>query len=242
MIPGFIALTSVSVLCEVCENVCAMRGNGDNHRDRDTLTRIGPGDFTATGPNPYARSFYLHAVARCVPEAIHRLRDVPHDDEPALRAWGQRWGFTDDWALRSARSMVAVWREHPEANDFIVSASNWEPVFPPGPSWDPLIEREASFRARVDAYIASIKRAPGIRPTPEKRTAEHFEWLALHHAGGWKYARIAERYDDGDYQPAIDAISHAVTGTAELIGLTLRATRGRTRGRKLNRRRATPVQ
>ena len=118
---------------------------------------------------------------------------------------------------------------------WIISGATWEPVFPAGPSWNPTAETEQGFRKRVEGYIRVVKSAPGIKRAPEKRASrqkvkkikpgqEHFEWLALHHAGRKTEAEIAERYPDG---LNIGSISEAITTTAALIGLTLRPAPGR---------------
>jgi hypothetical protein len=106
----------------------------------------------------------------------------------------------------------------------------WAPVFPAGPSWDSTKETEDAYLARQSAYRATIKAAPGGQPTPEKADDRHFEWTALYHVGGWKQARIAERYQE-QYELEYDdltpgTVSGAIKSVASLIGLTLRQKQG----------------
>ena len=105
--------------------------------------------------------------------------------------------------------------------------ARWEPVFPMAPSWNPITETEAAFRARMDAYIATCQATPGLVKTPTKETRDSFEWLALHHVAHWTYDRLAGRYGNEHGYPDGPAISRAITDTAALIGLTLRPGRGR---------------
>lgn len=193
--------------------------------------RFGTGDFVSvSAANAWARGFYLHTVGRCVPEAYQATLALDEADGAQWDTWATRWGFTDSWALDIVRRYAGLWRENPElvGRAFSVGAVGWEPVFPPGPTWNPIVETEDRFRARVDAYIADVQRTPGITPTPVKRNEEHFEWLALHHVGSWTYDRVAQRYqDEMTGNPNIAAIGHAITGTAALVGVTLREARGR---------------
>jgi len=175
--------------------------------------------------------FYLQAVSGCVPEAVRTLVELDAGDETQLRAWAERWGFTDEWALSAARNHASFWREQPESIGLwlSVTVASWEPVFPRGPSWNPIKETEEAFRARVDAYIAAMKDTPGIVATPEKRRlATHLEWLALHHAGRLTYEQITQRYENTNGNPNEPAtIGRAITDAAALVGLTLRHARGR---------------
>jgi hypothetical protein len=169
---------------------------------------------------------FLDAVARCVPDAMRALAQSADDE---LDAWAARWGFLDPWALRAAQHHVTFWRAEPQyAGRWMTAlAEQWHPVFPVGPSWNPITETEAAFRARVDAYIAACLAMPGLTRTPEKEAVTSFEWLALHHVGQWRYERLARRYGNSKGYPDIPAISRAITDTAALIGLTLRPNRGR---------------
>ena len=176
-----------------------MRGRRDKKRDKKAV-RLGASRMTALGPNPVARWFFLNAVAQCVPEAIHQLVSVCEfdleDDETPLIVWAEHWGFTDAWALATARLNVGLWRAEPHyAGQWMMMSTTvrWEPVFPVGPSFNPITETEAAFRTRVDDYIATCLATPGLTLTPEKKTLKHFEWLALHHVGRWKYERIIQR-------------------------------------------------
>lgn len=193
--------------------------------------RLGAGAVVANGPNPTARILFLNAVARCVPEALTTLASLPAADDAVL-PWAEHWGFTDTWMLRHARNHVRLWADLPDTVGRWLSYPtivSWQPIFPAPPSaWSPMSESESAYRARIEAYIATVKATPGATPTPERRKLdEHFEWLALHHVGRLTYEQIADRYYQNDDSPKEKAIGHAITDTAALVGLTLRFARGR---------------
>ena len=151
--------------------------------------------------------------------------------EADIQAWAERRGLLDQWIPDQVRHSIALWRAMPEARGKWLAqkaVGAWIPQSPAPPTWDPTWETEKTYRARIETDIESVKQISGISPAPEKRTGnQHFEWLALHHVGGWKYERINERYADESGKPDIPAIRRAITETAALIGLTLRPGRGR---------------
>ncbi len=216
-----------------------MRGDGDNFRDRDSTTsseprvRLGSGDFTVKGVNPYAQLVFLHAIASCVPEALDELVALPptafgeYADAAPLRAWATQWGFSDPWLLSTARNHAALWREHPEMRGrwHGFAGFNWEP---PSCVLNRFTESKASFEAREREYIDRLKATSAINPTPLIPWS-HFERLALHHVGGWTLARLADRYANSKGYPDIPALSRELKQTASLVGLTRRKGRGRPR-------------
>ncbi len=170
---------------------------------------------------------YLEAVGRCVPEALRELEAIDLHDEAALMAWAERRGFTDPWALKAARQHARLYPDCPGATGWLgaVMPWQWEPVFPPGPSWNPLSgETEAAFRRRVKAYIKALKATPCIARTPEKDSLQPFERLALYQVGNVQLGELAENRN-GDDALSLSAISESLRDTARLVGLTLR--RGR---------------
>jgi hypothetical protein len=194
--------------------------------------RLGAGDISASGPNPAAQICFLEAVALCVPQALDDLASRDATDASQLQAWARHWGFADDWLRRHARTHVRLWRDHPDLRgrwSIFTPSVRWEPILPAAPSWNLTKgEPEAEYHRRHKAYIATLKRTPGLAATPEKRdSGVHFEWLALHHVGRWTYKRLAERYQNTEGNPNESAISRAVTETAALVGLTLRPARAR---------------
>jgi hypothetical protein len=204
--------------------------------------KLGFGDFVHAGPNLLGRSLYLHAVSRMVPATLAELVALDFQNPEAIHAWARMRGFEDAWALDCARRHAEYWRNDPTMlGHWIISGATWEPVFPAGPSWNPTTETEQGFRKRVEGYIRVVKSAPGIKRAPEKRASQrkvkkikpgqeqHFEWLALHHAGRKTEAEIAERYPEG---LNIGSISEAITTSAALIGLTLRPAPGRNFGQR----------
>ena len=201
--------------------------------------RLGYGDFVpVTAPNPFARLRYLQAVTRCVPEAVQALvtaaTALPTDANLVpFQTWAKRWGFTDRWAQQIARRHAAWWTDQPELIGvwLTVSVASWEPDFPRCPAWNPIAEPEDTFRARVEAYIAEMKAAPGIARTPIKDADDrHFTWLALHHVGRWPLEKIAEQPEAREVL-SLSTISEGITSAAALVGLTLRPGRGRKFGR-----------
>jgi hypothetical protein len=193
------------------------------HRIADRTGSVSAGGYTG-GASVYAQSMFLQAVERCVPEAIAALRASSHN-EAGLRKWAEHWGLSYPWALRSAR----LWVQYPDDPGMFGSVSRalWEPVFLHGPTWDPIKETEAEFRARVDVYIAACQRTVGVKPAADKSNPVHFEWLALHHVGRWTLPRIVERYRHESTIPDPSAVSQAIAETAALVGLELRPPRGR---------------
>ena len=201
---------------------------------------FGFADYTADVPNVFGQIWYLQAVAACVPDVLRELAALPPDDERALREWAKRRGFEDAWALASARQHARHCHDYPGATGWLgmVVSTPWEPVMPAFGPWNPFVESEDALRERFERYIVICKAAPGMMRTPEKRTGTaHFEWLALHHVGRLTYERLQDTLArKGQHPPDTAELSRAITSTAQWIGLTLRAGRGR----KLSR--ATTIQ
>ena len=197
------------------------RGQGQ----RAAGVRIGSGAHLLPGPNPGAQWYYLQAVAEYVPDALRTLAAV--FDEGALHAWAQQWGFEDAWALDVARRHVALWQDIPTLAGrwHLLSRVQWAPVIPPMAPWDPTVEREAGFDARVKAYKAAVKASP-LRPA-RRVPLRHFEWLARHHVARLTYAQIATRDQNMKGYPDEPAVSDALRALAPLVGVTLRPGRGR---------------
>jgi hypothetical protein len=174
-----------------------------------------------------ARYRYLAAVSRCVPAAIAALAVVDPDDDPAIYAWAQRWGFLDGWALETAREHARFWRANPEKVGQWVSVSgapaNMEPL--DRPVWDPAFESEATFRARVEAYIQRV-RDTGLPISQAKTGERHFEWLARHVVGGVLQVTLANELT-GKAAISESAISQAIKEAATMIGVTTRRVRPR---------------
>ena len=201
------------------------------------------------GANFQAQWLFLEAVRRCVPEALWALAKIApslpddyfnrdnRDQEQPLRSWCEDWGFTTDWLLAVARHTATLMRNKPD------SGGELEWVFQPSygklktetvapPHWNPAQETEARFRERVGTYIATVKavaKEQNWTAAPEKRTFEHFDWLARYQVSGWTQARIVEQYQDADGRPDVPAVSRALADTATLIGLRLRQAQGRER-------------
>ena len=85
------------------------------------------------GPNVFARWLFLQAISLEVPEALIKLMTIDATLDGPLIAWGKQWGFTDDWALRCARTNAARWHEAPESRWRwgAVMVAAWEPLLPP---------------------------------------------------------------------------------------------------------------
>lgn len=186
--------------------------------------RLGLGAFVPLdAPNPFAQMQYLLAVSKCVPEALEELRTHVTNKEE-FGAWAKRRGFSDPWVLDSVRGHLLFWREQPElwGRWLIVTVAAWEPIPPPAPEWNPMIESEAAYRLRHESYVAAVKALPGMSKTPEKQSGDRaFERLALFQVGGVSLADLATNNDGADALD-ISTISKSLSETAKLVGLTLR--------------------
>ncbi len=187
-------------------------------------------DSTEADENAVAINLFLDAVTRLVPECLSDLASIAADvperyggqGDAILNEWARRWGFASRKLVRVARLTAGAIRDC-RHDEWVKSGSYWCPDFPRfvNPSWNPIEESEASFRARVEEYVRQVKATPGIVAAPTKRNLEHFEWLALHQVAGWKFTRIAEHYQD-EKGLEVSTVSRAVKETAAIIGLTLR--------------------
>jgi hypothetical protein len=105
--------------------------------------------------------------------------------------------------------------------------------------WDPAIEHESGFRARItkalaeslNNQIAVAKIAAqelGLEPAPSKKR-DHFDWFALFQVNEWAFPRIADWYQARTgCALEDDAIRHGVCDVAECVALPRRqAKRGR---------------
>jgi len=214
--------------------------------------------LVAPGPNLTGQALFLRAVERTVPAAFRELAKIAAPpDAPGLRAsarvnarlaglraWGDRFGFTDPWLRRVAASTFRLLAESDPTHRptrFIWLSNGIEDIgsrFPPAPRWNPILQSRTEYHAAIDAYLdacASMATARGWRPAPVKRTAEHFEWLARHQVAGWTEARIAEHYQTEAGKPDVPGVSRALTETAALVGITLRAAPGRALSHKRRR-------
>ncbi len=212
-------------------------------RRRPNRTLGAGGDFLPAGkPNPSAQWLDLEAVRGCVPKCLEELAAISpqlpdgqpstsakYQHEGPLRDWAKRWNLTDLWLFRVARRTAYAWRKESRLRgrcwSYIVVFR--KPQFPFPPRWDPVLETENDWRARVDAYAAGLKGIPGIERAPIKRTLEHFEWLARYQVEKWTQAGIAQYYQDENGQPDIPGVSRALKETAKLVGVTLRQAPGR---------------
>lgn len=214
-----------------------MNKNEDSER-----LRLGSADYVVSDtPNNSARWRFLLAVQKCFPQAMTELGAlaiVPETDESwrlhidtGVREWAARWMFLDGWLFDHAVHAVSLWRRHPQYGGrwlLFSGEGDWWPDFPTAPTWDPLSEPGEKYRERVEEYIGIVKSTPRLARTPEKRSGDqHFDWLALHHVGGWTYEQLNEKYADANGTPDISAISRAITDTARLANVTLRPGRGR---------------
>jgi len=78
----------------------------------------------------------------------------------------------------------------------------------------------ADFEARLTDYLdGKVARAleAGLIPTPETRTPEHFDWLAVYQVQGLNLSELAR-----EVCRSRQAVTEAVRGAAELIDLTFR--------------------
>jgi hypothetical protein len=203
--------------------------------------RVGWGEYVSPDYNDAARCLFLNAVLAYAPEVLDELCSIggqlsPDDLEPCsacalapLQAWATKWGLTDSWALETARATLKFHAAIPELRTYrqwpwMALGARWEPAeWPILITWDPLREREAAFRQRVDVYIGQIHmraKGLGLLKSPEKREPEHVLWLVRYQVNDWTYEQILDEYRSPDTD--ISTVEKAVRETARLIGLTLR--------------------
>ena len=200
------------------------------------------GELAPPGHPAGAQWLYLEAVRRLVPEAMQALAVIalPADGAPTLpeaplRAWCQQWGFTGtdprhDWLLTVARR-TAQWLREKEPtwpNAWVLVTSHHGPGSEsiPAPHWEPDEETRDDFSARMNHYITEVERLAAQRgwtTMREKRTLDHFDWLARYQVGKWSLANIVDYYADEDGYPDMQVVSKALNETASLIGLKRRS-------------------
>jgi hypothetical protein len=106
--------------------------------------------------------------------------------------------------------------------------------------WQPERETKEQASARlyraIDRHLVAVEervKAEGLKRTPERRSPEHFLWLAGYQVSGWSQNRIAEAVGvDGA------AVVRAINTLAKTVGLTLRSPNGNDRTQTVERIRA----
>lgn len=164
-----------------------------------------------------------------------------------LRGWAQRWHLTDRWCRNTALGLLLFLRYHaamerPQeftwkgtAPDVMKPAIPLCPEFSflVRPGWDVLAMTRDAFEAKVrGAFQEALKeycdrrevaaRAHGLQKAPaEKRTLEHYRWLARYQVKGESFADIWRSLPQGDDRDR-RAVEVAIHRTADEVGLTLR--------------------
>ena len=153
----------------------------------------------------------LEAIAADVPERLDRAGDV------ALREWATTWGFSSSRFVRIARLTAGRMRRGKVRGGWMVTGGAWPPDVPAldNPTWDPTIETQAAFLARVGRSIDMVKRLPGLRPAPRRRALGlHIEWLVLYQVGGKTLNEISETVE-GEEGLELSTVSRVVTDNAK---------------------------
>ncbi len=159
----------------------------------------------------------------------------------AVLAWSRRWHVDVDWCRDQALWTLMRWERVP-ADDpahttwSLERGSQFQPVvrgWPPfrfyHAPWDPTdtsrtIAAQAirsAFEQKLAHYLDSVEeaaQASGMRSTPEKRSDDHFAWLARYQIGGESFERLAK-----DVFRDRRTVAAGIKDAARLIDLPLRS-------------------
>jgi hypothetical protein len=155
----------------------------------------------------------------------------------SLLEWAADWHLNSAWCLDWALQLMRYWPPERDHNGLYITAA---PLYPNAglvpveirpPAWRPELESWRTYRQRQKAWNAKVEADPEkaaaeahLVPTPEKRNAAHFDWLAGYQMCGWTAQQIADAIDE----PASRAtdkrrsVEIALTKTAHLVGLRRR--------------------
>jgi len=168
---------------------------------------------------------------------------------PCLMAWAGAFHLAGEaWILEGALETLQRWQKFPDwraslhlggfrqyvCGRILIGDDEHHFEFEDW-GWDPQLSRwqgyRASLRERFEielrAYekrIRALAKARGAQRVNRRYSVEHLEWLALYHCGGWSLDEILE------CSPCVGdktTISKGLHQAARLIGLTVRAKRGK---------------
>jgi hypothetical protein len=158
-----------------------------------------------------------------------------------IKQWGERWNLGDPWCEEIALLLLTYchYSKGKALNAFdtldrlvVLGPAKLKPLSFTHRAWEPTMSLRASFESvartsfenALTAYCNNVERqtrASGFEPTPEKRSYEHYRWLAQHQVKGESPAQIWRSLPKGDTRSR-RAVEKAIHEIAAEIGLTLR--------------------
>ena len=183
-----------------------------------------------------------------IPPVWQDLIEAVESSDPDLVAlhdvvlgWSHRWHLDTDWCRDQALRTLIMWTTVPVDDPArttwsLERGSLFQPVLRGWPPfrfyhapWDPTFtSRTTAVKALHDAfdqklaqYLNSVEDAAmamGMQSTPEKRTDDHFAWLARYQIGGESFDRLAK-----DVFRDRRTVAAGIKAAARLIGLPLRS-------------------
>ncbi len=155
----------------------------------------------------------------------------------SLKKWAARWYLIDPWCLEWALQTISMWSLNPNFrgwfhNAIAVGRLETENLTVDLGRWDPSRESRDGFEAKAKAWFEHALKeycdaveaqsiGAGLKRTPEKRSREHFAWLARFQIRGEKPADIW-RFHPVRHHGSRRAVEKAIKDLAQFIGLTLR--------------------
>lgn len=165
--------------------------------------------------------------------------------EIALCKWGNRYHIAEEWIFSEALKTLDLWHRSGKTGDWACASKGyaldvemyedeqafhftfdvWDMATDTRPSYKKRAMK--AFKAWLEEYCDRIEETHGDEHKAfDSRKQIHFVWLVEHQINGLRYEDIAQNYQD-TRGLEIRLISEAVTRVADLIGLTLRPTQGR---------------
>jgi len=191
-----------------------------------------------------ARERFFSAVVKLEPAVLADLKaeaasitEVKFDESDRfVSRWAQRYYLNESWCRDWAITQIRLCHAWAHGQRLVITsvALMSEPFVPqPLTGWDITSETQAEFRNRVQEYMHdTLERASklGYKQVPDRRSLHHYVWLAGFQVCRWSRNAIAKAND----QPNVPnvkganhaAVSRAIKGLADFIGLKLRPDRG----------------
>jgi hypothetical protein len=199
----------------------------------------GPGSRVSANGNIFARHNFLVTLAHLAPDRMQALTELadrlPNDGEIttealfALQGWTTWVGvpYPDPFWVSYVCQHLAWWRLGHVAKGTWTMVGSIAPNRRPDISWEPELESEEVFRARVEKYIIATKRDPATRPTPNF-TADDYAALVYEHVMGKTIDEILMLLSGGGDEAVDEAtIRRHNSALAVELRLTLKRRPGR---------------
>lgn len=155
----------------------------------------------------------------------------------SLKQWGGRWLLIDRWCLEAALQTISYWHIVPNSQGWFhqgfgagkadtenlsLDLGRWDSLEQPRKDFE--VQTRKLFEFALQQYCEGVEAQAieaGLSRTPEKRSIDHFYWLARVHVKCEKPADIW-RYNAARSGGSRRAVEKAVSDLAKFIGLTLR--------------------